>query len=89
MLQTPACELQTLLPLHLKRKILQELEKGCPTYANRPEKQKEIYDRYKQYLASVRQIHFDLLLSSKRYYCSIPLKKLSGMDILLLKLLIN
>lgn len=54
LLKTPACDLQSLLPLRLKRNILQELEKGCPTYAEQPEKQKEIYERYKQYLSVVR-----------------------------------
>lgn len=52
-LQTLACDLKSLLPLGLKRKILQELLNGCPTYGNRPEKQQEIYNRYKQYLTAV------------------------------------
>jgi len=50
LLKTLACDLKSLLPLGLKRKILQELQNGCPTYANRPEKQSEILNRYKKYL---------------------------------------
>ncbi|KAH0818078.1 hypothetical protein GEV33_004712 [Tenebrio molitor] len=50
--KTPACDLKSLLPLSLKRKILQELEKGCPSYHNKPEKQKEVYSKYKQYLTA-------------------------------------
>jgi large subunit ribosomal protein L28 len=52
LLKTPACDLKSLLPLSLKRKILQELEKGCPSYHNKPEKQKEVYSKYKQYLTA-------------------------------------
>ncbi|XP_063909568.1 large ribosomal subunit protein bL28m [Zophobas morio] len=51
-LKTPACDLKSLLPLTLKRKILQELQKGCPTYEDQPEKQKEIHNKYKQYLTA-------------------------------------
>lgn len=67
LLKTPACDLQTLLPLHLKRKILQELEKGCPVYADRPEKQKEIYDRYKQYLTAVSVIYNNFCFLMKMF----------------------
>jgi large subunit ribosomal protein L28 len=75
--QTPACDLKSLLPLSLKRKILQELEKGCPSYHNKPEKQKEVYSKYKQYLTAVRSelccfLDFYFLL------CSILLKKSNG-----------
>nr|CAH7741029.1 unnamed protein product [Callosobruchus chinensis] len=52
LLKTPACDLRGLLPLKLKRKILQELQKGCPTYADRPEKQKDMMQRYEKYLSA-------------------------------------
>ncbi|XP_023026533.2 mitochondrial ribosomal protein L28 [Leptinotarsa decemlineata] len=52
LLKTPACDLKSLLPLVLKRKILQELDKGCPAYADRPEKQEQILKRYQGYLAA-------------------------------------
>ncbi|KAJ8912258.1 hypothetical protein NQ315_008849 [Exocentrus adspersus] len=52
LLKTPACDLKSLLPLKLKRKVLQELQEGCPTYADQPEKQKEILKRYQSYLAA-------------------------------------
>ncbi|XP_044256011.1 39S ribosomal protein L28, mitochondrial [Tribolium madens] len=52
LLKTPACDLKSILPLTLKRKILQELEKGCPIYQNKPDKQKEVYNKYKQYLSA-------------------------------------
>ncbi|KAG5886496.1 hypothetical protein JTB14_014679 [Gonioctena quinquepunctata] len=52
LLKTPACDLKSLLPLILKRKILQELDEGCPTYADRVEKQKDILKRYQGYLAA-------------------------------------
>lgn len=41
------------MPLALKRKILQELENGCPKYSDRPEKQKEIMESYGEYLKGV------------------------------------
>lgn len=67
------------MPLGIKRKILQELEKGCPTYANRPEKQKEILEEYKQYLDGVIIIRIcDTYILSYLDYYSIHLKKLSG-----------
>jgi len=52
LLKTPACDLKSLLALKLKRKILQELQNGCPTYASNLEKQKEIFNRYKEYLSA-------------------------------------
>ncbi|VEN50174.1 unnamed protein product [Callosobruchus maculatus] len=52
LLKTPACDLRGLLPLKLKRKILQELQKGCPTYVDRPEKQKDVMQRYEKYLSA-------------------------------------
>ncbi|XP_017775615.1 PREDICTED: 39S ribosomal protein L28, mitochondrial [Nicrophorus vespilloides] len=52
LLKTPACDLKSLLPLGLKRKVLQELHKGCPSYADTPDKQQEIFSRYKTYLSA-------------------------------------
>ncbi|CAG9859297.1 unnamed protein product [Phyllotreta striolata] len=49
-LKTPACDLQSLLAVSLKRKILQDLQNGCPSYAERPDKQKDVLDQYKKYL---------------------------------------
>lgn len=51
--QTPACDLRSLLAVGLKRKILQELEKGCPAYANQPKMQEEVYEKYHKYLVAV------------------------------------
>ncbi|RZC33535.1 39S ribosomal protein L28, mitochondrial, partial [Asbolus verrucosus] len=51
-LKTPACDLKSLVALSLKRKILQELEKGCPAYSGKPERQKDVFDNYKQYLTA-------------------------------------
>lgn len=68
LLKTPACDLQTLLTLRLKRKVLQELEKGCPLYAEQPEKQKEIYERYKQYLSAVNSCKQDAFFYYKTYF---------------------
>lgn len=50
LLKTLACDLKSLLALSLKRKILQDLSNGCPAYANNPEKQKMIVNRYQIYL---------------------------------------
>ncbi|KAF5285005.1 hypothetical protein FQR65_LT02317 [Abscondita terminalis] len=50
LLKTLACDLKSLLALSLKRKILQELSDGCPTYQGDPLKQQSILTRYKQYL---------------------------------------
>ncbi|XP_018331751.1 39S ribosomal protein L28, mitochondrial [Agrilus planipennis] len=52
LLKTPACDLRLLLPLRLKRKILEELQNGCPAYQNNPEKQKAVLSRYSQYLTA-------------------------------------
>ncbi|CAH1953912.1 unnamed protein product [Acanthoscelides obtectus] len=52
LLKTPACDLKGLLPLRLKRKILQELQKGCPSYADKPEKQSEVLHRFENYLSA-------------------------------------
>ncbi|XP_022901627.2 large ribosomal subunit protein bL28m [Onthophagus taurus] len=51
-LKTPACDLKSLLPLGIKRKILQELSKGCPTYTDNQTKQQEIMEQYSQYLSA-------------------------------------
>lgn len=52
LLKTPACDLVSLLALKLKKQILTELVNGCPRYAHDREKQKEVYEEYKTYLAS-------------------------------------
>jgi large subunit ribosomal protein L28 len=52
LLKTPANDLKSLLPLKLKRKILQELQKGCPSYVENPQLQEEVYNKYKQYLSA-------------------------------------
>ncbi|CAH0560648.1 unnamed protein product [Brassicogethes aeneus] len=52
LLKTPACDLKSILALGLKRKILQDLQNGCPSYVNKPDKQKEIHDRYRNYLSA-------------------------------------
>ncbi|XP_019866841.1 39S ribosomal protein L28, mitochondrial [Aethina tumida] len=52
LLKTPACDLKALLPLAIKRKILQALEQGCPAYANSPEKQNKIVQKYQKYLSA-------------------------------------
>jgi len=52
LLKTPACDLQSELALKLKQKILRALEQNCPAYNDDPEKQKEIYDQYKNYLSA-------------------------------------
>ena len=62
--QTPACDLKSLLAVGLKRKILQELEKGCPAYAGEPKAQEEIYEKYHKYLAAVSE-RFTLQSRSK------------------------
>lgn len=67
--QTPACDLKSLLPLALKRKILQELEKGCPSYQDRPEKQKEVYSKYKQYLVAVSQFECMIYTNVELWPC--------------------
>lgn len=52
-LQTPACDLRSLLALRLKRQILVALADKT-LYPNDPEKRTEVYDKYKQYLSAVR-----------------------------------
>lgn len=64
--QTLACDLRSLLAVGLKRKILQDLQNGCPSYED-PVKRQEVYDRYKSYLSSVSNsvLLANLLLSKK------------------------
>ncbi|KAL1509100.1 hypothetical protein ABEB36_003894 [Hypothenemus hampei] len=50
LLKTPAYDLKSLLALGLKRKVLKELEAGCPTLKDQPELQKEILNKYMKYL---------------------------------------
>lgn len=52
LLKSLACDLQSMLALSFKRKILQELQNGCPAYADRPEKQRKVLDEYKGYLSA-------------------------------------
>lgn len=49
LLQTKANDLASLLALKLKRKMLSELKNGCPSFSDRPEKQKEILDEYQHF----------------------------------------
>jgi large subunit ribosomal protein L28 len=49
-LKTPACDLRSTLALSMKRKMLQELEAGCPKLADDPQKQKTVLEEYKKYL---------------------------------------
>lgn len=46
-LKTPACDLRSLLPVRIKRRMLEELKAGCPKL--RPEKQKEVLEEYQKY----------------------------------------
>ncbi|XP_056634302.1 39S ribosomal protein L28, mitochondrial [Diorhabda sublineata] len=59
LLKTPACDLRSLLALTLKRKILQELRDGCPTFSNNPKKQKHVLEQYKQYLTAYTSEEID------------------------------
>lgn len=51
-LKTPACDLKSLLALGLKRKMLEDLKCGCQSYLRNPQKQEEIFEKYKMYLSS-------------------------------------
>lgn len=51
LLKTPACDLGSNLALAIKRKLLHELQAGCPSLTNNPNRQKEILEEYSQYLA--------------------------------------
>ncbi|GAB0089285.1 39S ribosomal protein L28, mitochondrial [Sergentomyia squamirostris] len=50
LLKTPACDLGSNLALSIKRKLLHELQAGCPTFSHKPEKQNEIMQEFSQYL---------------------------------------
>lgn len=50
LLKTPACDLKQLLPLRLKRRVLETLQAGCPNWAGSPTKQKQLIEEYKKYL---------------------------------------
>jgi len=65
-LQTPACDLKSLLALRLKRKILTALADKT-LYPDDPEKHAEVYDKYKQYLEAVREI-FLYHLKNREYW---------------------
>lgn len=58
LLKTPACDLKSLLALRLKRQILQNLSNNCPAYDAQPEKQQEVFNRYKEYLSAVSTAFF-------------------------------
>lgn len=73
------------MPLALKRKILQELERGCPTYSDRPEKQKEIIESYGEYLKGVSISNNLYMIYLILCLFSLHQKKLNGMDILFLR----
>lgn len=51
-LKTPACDLKQLLPLRLKRRMLQELQAGCPKLENDPSKREFVLKEYSKYLAA-------------------------------------
>lgn len=50
LLMTPACDLRSLLALKLKKRMLQELQAGCPQFSENPQKQKEVLKEYGKYL---------------------------------------
>jgi len=50
LLKTPACDLKQLLPIRLKKRILEELQMGCPQLAGNPSRQQEVLSEYKKYL---------------------------------------
>uniref|UniRef100_A0A6B2E5S6 Putative 39s ribosomal protein l28 mitochondrial n=1 Tax=Phlebotomus kandelakii TaxID=1109342 RepID=A0A6B2E5S6_9DIPT len=50
LLKTPACDLGSNLSLAIKRKLLNELQMGCPSLKGNPERQKEILEEYSRYL---------------------------------------
>jgi len=59
LLKTPACDLKSLLPLGLKRKVLKELEAGCPTLKDNPELQKRVREKYGKYLEAYTSEEID------------------------------
>lgn len=50
LLETKANDLTTLVALKLKKKILSELQAGCPTYNDRPAQQKDILDEFRHFI---------------------------------------
>ncbi|XP_030767817.1 39S ribosomal protein L28, mitochondrial [Sitophilus oryzae] len=59
LLKTPACDLKSLLALSLKRKILKELDAGCPLYKNQPEIQSRLLNKYGKYLEAYTSEEID------------------------------
>ncbi|XP_055545085.1 39S ribosomal protein L28, mitochondrial [Wyeomyia smithii] len=51
LLKTPACDLRSMLAIKLKKKVLLDLQAGCPKYADQPEKQQAIITEYSCYLS--------------------------------------
>lgn len=51
LLKTPACDLRSMLAIKLKKKVLLELQAGCPKYVDQPEKQQAIIKEYACYLS--------------------------------------
>ncbi|XP_076273502.1 mitochondrial ribosomal protein L28 [Rhynchophorus ferrugineus] len=58
-LKTPACDLKSLLALGLKRKILKELEAGCPSYKDDPVIQNQLAEKYNKYLEAYTSDEID------------------------------
>jgi len=54
-LQTPACDLRSVLALKLKRQILIALADKT-LYPNDPNKRTEVYSKYEQYLSAVSSL---------------------------------
>jgi len=54
-LQTPACDLRSILALKLKRQILIALADKT-LYPNDPNKRTEVYSKYEQYLSAVSNL---------------------------------
>ncbi|XP_059616622.1 large ribosomal subunit protein bL28m [Phlebotomus argentipes] len=50
LLKTLACDLGSNLAVSIKRKILHELQAGCPSHEADPKRQQEVLDEYSRYL---------------------------------------
>lgn len=50
LLKTPACDLQQMLPIRLKKRILQTLQAGCPNLKDNPKLQQYVMSEYGKYL---------------------------------------
>jgi len=50
LLKTLACDLRSELALKLKRRMLEQLQTGCPAWAENPQRQGEIMKEYGKYL---------------------------------------